>query len=564
MPQIFDIQNYVEILQDFILNIQDVRFTGSPESDDLFHGICEVLGVSKISMFKTPHGINHHDLHGDLEAVYYDNKNVDTARTYKFVKENRKVVTVEYTFYQNKNDSDWTEDDKKRLRTLGDIIFVNNSFTLLSDYVEFTDTHDLRFVNSNNLSCIYAFLEMLIAEKRIDKYGVIFFNIHNFSDINKNFGQDKGTEILEDYLNHVKALVQENKSLDERGEVAAAGGDYGVVVFHKNDYDRVFGFLKKADMKAIRQDGTEETFTMTSHMGVNVDLGQFTTSYKIMDTLSLAVNLAHKSDGNPIVYYDENLHQKVEEQREIERRFSDALENEEFQVYYQPKVDLHDNKLKGAEALVRWIHDGKMIYPDSFIPVLESNLSIKYLDIYMLEHVCSHIAGWISEGKKPVQISVNLSRASLTMPNIIDVIKDTIKKFNIPKNLIQIELTESASGTTMEMLRKTVEVFNAEGISTAMDDFGTGYSSLSLVKELPWDVLKIDKSLLEGAQKMDSNDQRMFKSIISMANNMGLECIVEGVETGDDINLLKESNCWMAQGFFFSKPIPKSEFDKLL
>ncbi|MEE1181666.1 MAG: EAL domain-containing protein, partial [Treponema sp.] len=227
-------------------------------------------------------------------------------------------------------------------------------------------------------------------------------------------------------------------------------------------------------------------------------------------------------------------------------------------------VNPHNYKLKGAEALVRWNHEDAIILPDEFIPVLENNLSIRDLDFYMLNHVCMDIKNWLSAGKDVPKVSVNLSRATLKVMNLVKVITSTIDNYGIPRSLIEIELTESASDASNEDLRPLVTELNREGITTAVDDFGTGFSSLILIKELPWDVLKIDKSLLKGAHKDGSRDQLMFKSIISMAQTLGLECIVEGVETKDDVRILKESGCYNAQGFYFSKPLPKEDFEKLL
>ena len=205
-----------------------------------------------------------------------------------------------------------------------------------------------------------------------------------------------------------------------------------------------------------------------------------------------------------------------------------------------------------------------MIFPDDFIPILEQNQQIKYLDIYMLNHVCKDIKEWLRQGKEVPQISINLSRASLGIPDLAGFISNTINTYEIPRQLIQIELTESAKDASNEELRPLVEGLNMQGIGTAVDDFGTGYSSLSLIQELPWDVIKIDKHLLRVAQKTGSREQKMFKAIISMANLIGLEPIVEGVESREDIKLLKESGCFLAQGFYFSKPIPKDDFTKLL
>lgn len=438
---------------------------------------------------------------------------------------------------------------------------IEDTQEFLIQYIQYSDHHDARFTNVFNIHYLHHVLQRLIEEKKIGDYGIAFFNIQNFSQINRDYGQTKGSKLLEDYIRRIENLLS---SGEHSGLAAMSDGNSGAILFPKGDVSKIIQILSAEEFQIENKDGKIENVTLSAHAGINTSLEGFTESYQIVDSVLMALNICRKTAGVRTVYYDDTLKNKIEQERQVESWFMDALKNEEFQVYYQPKVDLHHYKLKGAEALVRWFHEGQMVFPDNFVPVLERNFTIKYLDMYMLNHVCSSIARWISEGKEPVQISVNLSRASLVMRNIVSVITSTIDKHNIPRSLIQIELTESASGTSNEELKPVVMELNREGISTAMDDFGTGYSSLSLIKELPWNMLKIDKSLLHGAQKEGSVDQKMFKSIITMANDIGLECIVEGVETRDDIRLLKESNCWLAQGYYFSKPITEPEFEKLL
>lgn len=440
----------------------------------------------------------------------------------------------------------------------------SDPLSFLEKYIDYTESHDLRFYRIHNISYLQKNLSQLISEEKIKDYGIAFFNLHNFSLINRKLGFEKATKVMQNFYEQLKSIVEENHDASFKGVAAAGGGDQGAVLFLKSDLSAVMKCLSNSDFSIQMDDGSVEVINISSHAGINMELNECSSSYECVDSALLAMNISRRSSGKQIIFYDNSLRDKINIQREVESWFKTALQNEEFQVYYQPKVELRTYKLKGAEALVRWFHDGKMVMPDTFIPVLERNLSIKDLDLYMLSHVCQHISEWISQGKNPVQVSVNLSRASISLDDIVSVITSTIDKYNIPRNLIQIELTESASGTSNEELKPIVQGLNAEGISTAMDDFGTGYSSLSLIKELPWDVLKIDKSLLEGAQKAGSRDQHMFKSIITMANELGLECIVEGVETREDIKLLKESNCFLAQGYYFSKPLPHSDFNQIL
>ncbi|MCR4821400.1 MAG: EAL domain-containing protein [Treponema sp.] len=239
--------------------------------------------------------------------------------------------------------------------------------------------------------------------------------------------------------------------------------------------------------------------------------------------------------------------------------FSTAVKNEEFKVFYQPKVSLHDYRLIGAEALCRWFHNGIIIPPDSFIPYLEQTGDICQLDFYMLDHVCRDLEKWLAEGLRCVKVSVNLSRRHEINENLLNKILQIIDSHKIPHEYIEIELVETHNDMSFSALKQIVTSLKENNISTSVDDFGIGYSSLNLIRDLPWDILKIDKSFLPE----NSSNRRqhiMLKHVIAMAQDLGLDCIVEGVETIEQIKLLKEYNCYMAQGYFFDKPLPRDEF----
>lgn len=243
--------------------------------------------------------------------------------------------------------------------------------------------------------------------------------------------------------------------------------------------------------------------------------------------------------------------------------FPEALKNEEFLVYFQPKVSLRNYRLAGAEALVRWKHGNSFIFPDQFIPQLEQDGAICELDFYMLDHVCQNLRHWLDQGHRLFKVSVNLSRAHLRDEKLVEMIVQTIDKHNVPHELIEIELTETTTDVGFAELRKVIDGLHEQMISTSVDDFGMGYSSMNLIRELPWDVLKIDKCFLPKSE----NDRRqyvMLKHIISLAQDIGLDTIVEGVETIEHVKMLKENNCFLAQGYFFDKPLPIEEFEKRL
>ena len=271
-----------------------------------------------------------------------------------------------------------------------------------------------------------------------------------------------------------------------------------------------------------------------------------------------------KREGT-IVYASKKSLEQKENLLRVRRHFEEALEKEYFHAFYQPKVDVKTGKIIGAEALCRWIYEGSVVPPMEFIPILEQNTDICRLDFYMLDRVCKDIRSWLDKGLNVVRVSVNLSRKHLLDVDLLEHLMRVIDKNKVPYKYIEIELTETTTEVEYKKLRRLVEGLREVGISTAVDDFGVGYSSLNLIRELPWNVLKIDRSLLPGV----GNDNRkmsnlMFRHIAAMAKDMGLECITEGVETADQVEVLKKNDCPYAQGFFYDKPLPVEEFEERL
>ena len=234
-------------------------------------------------------------------------------------------------------------------------------------------------------------------------------------------------------------------------------------------------------------------------------------------------------------------------------------------MFYQPKIDLRTGTLAGAEALCRWFRDGQVITPDEFIPTLEMSTEICRLDFYMLEHVCRDIRRWMDEGRGVVRISVNLSRRHIMDFDLLQNLIDIIDRYGVPHEYIEIELTETTTDVEFRALKRLVTGLQAAGIYTSVDDFGVGYSSLNLIREIPWNVLKIDRSFLPTRQDdPDSARNIMFRYVTAMAKELGLACIAEGVETQSQVELLQESSCVLAQGYFFDRPLPTADFEQRL
>ena len=549
-------------IEKFILQSRADLFIGAETTQEMLKELSLILGISRIDVCRVGYKIEF----GEKETfnhTYFRLSSIDINRKFEVVIEEKNIVKLTYSYFQIPGDDDWNDETKNHLTMISNIMYLYSKVFYLHKFIEYGANHDHRFPMIHNQKFLTDRMNDLIEKDQLSEYGVAFFNIHNFSRVNRAFGEKIGTEALKNYFQLLTNMVEGKTPEDNKGVVSALGGDNGIILYKKELETELMRFFDKAEIQ-VNNNGETESMYLSSHAGINNNLSSEMIPHSIIGTVNATLSLSKRDSSSPIVFYDSQFMKTNEQKIFIEKIYKEALTNEEFSVYYQPKVDLRDYHLRGAEALVRWRHEGTMICPDDFVPILEQNQQIKYLDIYMLNHVCKDIKEWLRQGKEVPQISINLSRASLGIPDLVGFISSTINSYEIPRQLIQIELTESAKDASNEELRPLVEGLSLQGIGTAVDDFGTGYSSLSLSQELPWDVLKVDKSLLRVAQKAGSREQKMFKAIISMANLIGLEPIVEGVETREDIKLLKESGCFLAQGYYFSKPLPKDEFTRIL
>lgn len=401
-------------------------------------------------------------------------------------------------------------------------------------------------------------VEEIIQQGEIHRYIACYFNLKHFSVINQKLGRDQGTNIMRLYASRLQ------EELGEDGIVCRITGDSFCMLFLREKLALVMNYLER--ISVYYEPGTEAHVTVEARSGY-YDIQEeenCTKASDVMDRITLAYHVVNGSSHDSYIFYDDAMLQRQTEANQIENEFQDALDKEEFLVYYQPKVNLRNYSLAGAEALCRWKHDKNLIPPFRFIPILEKSHAICQLDFYMLEHVCKDIRQWLDEGKGAVCVSVNFSRQHMGDSDLPSHILEIIDRYHIPHEYIEIELTETTTDVEFIELKRIVEHLQSQGIYTAVDDFGVGYSSLNLIREISWDVLKIDKSFLPIT--VDPMDQKyvMFKYLVAMAQNLGLECIVEGVETIEHVKVLKENNCFLAQGFYFDKPLPKEEFETRL
>lgn len=279
-------------------------------------------------------------------------------------------------------------------------------------------------------------------------------------------------------------------------------------------------------------------------------------------------NVARKglrlSASSAIVFYDDHLTQGIDRTREIESRMESALVNGEFKVYLQPKYNLESGRIAGAEALCRWIpDDGMAIYPDEFIPVFEENGFISKLDYYMLNQVCEMIQKRQSEGKGNVRVSVNQSRVLLSDEQYQHKVAEVLQRYGCLGQYIELELTERIFQDDLSEFARIMDQVRKLGIQWSIDDFGTGYSSLNLLKELPVDIIKIDKSFLDEAETSEAS-KIIIRKTVELTQALDKYVVCEGVETESQADYLREISCDMAQGYLYARPMPMDQFENML
>lgn len=398
--------------------------------------------------------------------------------------------------------------------------------------------------------------DRLHTKGKLADYTAVQLNIRNFKYINSKIGTSLGDILLIQYADIISGYLEKN-------EYCARTGSDNFIVLLKNG--REDDFVEKLsetwiDLKAY---GTEEPIQVSVRCGI-YDITDKDSMQDAVNFTSVALKYSRTSNQNYITRFEHSMLESMVSDSSIVTDFQRALSEGEFQVYYQPKVNVGTRNLCGAEALVRWIRDGKVVPPGDFIPVLEAENLITALDFHVFETVCRHICEWEEKGLKPVTVSSNFSKLHLANPNFADSVLMTVKKYGISPELLEVELTESSGYGNYEALTHFVEKMNKANIRTSIDDFGTGYSSLSMLKDINADVVKLDKSFLENKHDDNNHQEKMLANVIKMISDLDRKVICEGVETEKQLELLKSCSCEFVQGYFFDKPLPHDEFEKRL
>lgn len=384
-----------------------------------------------------------------------------------------------------------------------------------------------------------------------EPYVYVFSNLKNFKYINSIYNRRDADEILRKYAESLSSI------LDSDEAVCRPGGDNFISVVKAKNFDNYLRLLEHVTFE---------------YMGKNVDIYSTIGYYENVDGVNPnnAVELASNAYGIAkrqklnVFKYTEEISKKLMHEKSVKAEIINALKNDEMINYYQPKVIGDVNQLYGAEALVRWNKNGNIICPSEFISIIENENMIIDLDFTVLIRTCKDIRDWLDLGIEPVKISINFSTKHLYNEDTVDRIISIIDEYKIDHKYIEIELTELTNFSDISKMEKFINSLHENKISVSMDDFGSGYSSMRLLKNLDYDIVKIDKGLVDSIENGNEKDLTILRNIINMLSELNIGVVAEGVESQKQLDIIKSYGCNIVQGYYYDKPLNEKDFIKKL
>ncbi len=379
-------------------------------------------------------------------------------------------------------------------------------------------------------------------------------DIHQFKMINEMCGVEAGNAVI---ANVTSVLSQFQCDTFAFGRMSADTFVWMDMLTQPTDIqNRMQAFEKAFHM----QDAPADNHKIEFHYGIYMAQREDAGIDAMLEKVNLAHGMARKQQGGNTCDYNDSLKIKLVQEKELENKMEAALANKEFVVYLQPKYHLETEMVVGAEALVRWQTDDRIVaYPNQFVPLFEQNGFIVKLDMYMLEQVCALIRSWMDAGKPLITVSLNFSRLFLTNEGFVEQMEAVVNRYQVPRQYFELEFTPSAVLNQEKWLQEVLHKLHDAGFILSLDNFGTGYSSLGLLKNLPVDAIKIDKAFFIS-NPYKTRSKTIVKNMTQMAKELGIRTAAEGVETDEHVHFLREVGCEIAQGYYFSRPVLAADF----
>ncbi len=404
----------------------------------------------------------------------------------------------------------------------------------------------------------YRHVEEVLKDDPDTKYEIVCSNIESFRVINTKYGKQTGDQLLRFLADHYKEYVGKD------GLCGRLSAD-------------VFAVLRKQIPAGTQEDAARqiaETYQNSPVQNFVIQYGIYQIKDRSLpvsemcDRAQLAIESIKHKFGCYFAVYDEVFRDRLIREHQLNDIKEQALQEKQFKVYLQPKHDTNTGEICGAEALVRWVHpELGFISPGEFIPLFERNGFISMLDYYVWQVVCETLKRWKEEGRILIPISVNASRVDFNDNNLANLVYQLTEEYDIPIEMFHLEVTESAYTENPQQIITQVSELRSMGVIIEMDDFGSGYSSLNMLSELPIDILKLDMHFMRGNDDDErdsvqpSSKRSILSFVVSLSKWLQLPTIAEGVETRDEVNMLQTMGCNYIQGFYYSKPLPISDFE---
>ncbi len=397
-------------------------------------------------------------------------------------------------------------------------------------------------------------------EKSKTSTAVLFLDLNRFKIINDALGHNIGDLLLKAAANRLTQCLPDN------GFIARLGGDEFLMIFPHMDHDthKIEQFSKNIIHQFERPFFIQNHQLITSiSIGIAISPQNGKNGMELMRKADMAMYLSKKHKQSRYEFFTESMERLSEDRLNRELELRDAIQREQFVLHYQPQVSAKTRKMTGVEALLRMkAPDGSLKSPEAFIELAEESGLIIDIGRWVIDTAGKQAKMWYDDGLK-IPVAVNLSAKQFNSEDLIDLIKLTLKKYDLKPSLLELEVTESMTMDNIKQSKQVLTSLKQLGVRISIDDFGTGHSSLSYLKDLPIHRLKIDKSFIEDILS-DSKSEQITGAIIAMGHQLSLEVIAEGVETFAQAQLLSAQGCDDLQGFYYAKPLPASDIEKFI
>jgi len=403
-------------------------------------------------------------------------------------------------------------------------------------------------------------------------FSVVTIDLDMFKRINNALGYNVGDELLKEVSRRLAETLRSSDSIARYGEdesrksIYRLGGDEFGILLTGMEYTEFTTHIVNRVIESLtgQIDVDEHEIHLTCSVGISLYPDDGVDADTLLKNAGIALYYAKCQGHNSYQFYDDDLAKSSVDDLKLENDLRHAIENDELELYYQPKVDLKTGRIAGMEALIRWRHpDMGMIPPGQFIPVAESSGLITSIGNWVLRAACQQIRRWQDDGLEDINVAVNLSAVQFRQTDLLEQISSVLIETGVAPRNLELEITESTIMENIDAAANAMRILHKAGMRISIDDFGTGYSSLNHLKRFPISTVKIDRTFVRDITT-DTDDAAIIRAIVAMAHSMGLEVIAEGVETEEQLAFLQELECDEMQGFLFSPPVPQDEAEALL